>query len=53
MSFVKTKGEANQKRREIKKIGRCSCYVHTREGIYYVSDCPLSSIQFCKPRKTE
>ncbi len=51
MSFVKTKEEANQKRRDIKKAGRCSCYVHTREGSYYVSDCSMSFLEFCKPKK--
>lgn len=50
MSFVKTKEEANQKRREIKKVGRCGCYVHTKEGSYYVGDCPLNFVQFCKVR---
>jgi len=38
--FVDTKSEANQKRRDFKKQGRCSCYTKTIEGIYYVTSCP-------------
>lgn len=53
MTWVKTKEEANQVRRDFKTQGRCSCYTKTFDGNYYVSNCPLKSFALCNPRVYE
>ena len=50
-AFVETKKQANKLRQNKKEMGRCSCYTKTREGKYYVSDCPLSLRHSCLGEK--
>ena len=54
MPFAITKEEAKAMRREIKRDGRCSCYVKLKlDKGYFVQDCPRNLCKENSARKKE